>query len=126
MQTAVATSIARSPACAARKAPATGPTTQPSVSAIRTMETTPSAAGVGAAASSSWIAANSWEVAAPANPSTTALITNGIHSAPEKAIASQPRNPAAAQIRNRPSRRPVRSDRRPIRYPATGAVRLVR
>ncbi len=75
VQTAVATSIVRDDVCAARKEPATGPTTQPAVNAIRTTATTPSSPGRGWAVISSWTAANSCEVAAPANASTTALRT---------------------------------------------------
>jgi hypothetical protein len=122
----VAASIARGPAAVARSEPATGPTIHPAVSAIRTIETTPSPTGLAVARRSSWTAANSCEPAAPEKARIRALITKGIHSRSARAIAPQPRNPASAHSRKSPSRLPVRSERAPMRYPATGAVMFVR
>ena len=106
--------------------PATGPTIHPAVNAIRTIDTTPSPTGLLVAFKSSWTAANSCELAAPAKARTTALITNGIHTWVATAMAHQPNAPASAHSRKKPSRRPVRSERAPMRYPATGAVMFVR
>ena len=111
----VAASITREPAAVARIEPKTGPTTHPAVSAIRTMETTPSATGLAVACRSSWTAANSCEPAAPEKASTTALITKGIHTWSARDIATHPTNPARAHHRNSPSRLPERSERAPIR-----------
>ena len=122
----MAASITRGPAAVASSEPATGPTIHPAVSAIRTIETTPSPTGLAVACRSSWTAANSCDPAAPAKARTTALITNGIHTWVAAAMAHQPRNPARAHSRNSPSRLPVRSERAPMRYPATGAVMFVR
>jgi hypothetical protein len=86
----------------ASREPATGPTIHPAVSAIRTIETTPSPTGLAVACRSSWTAANSCEPAAPAKARTTALITNGIHSWLAAAMAHQPRNPARAHTPKEP------------------------
>jgi hypothetical protein len=58
-QHAVAASTARRLTSAARTEPHTGPITHPAVNAMRTMEMTPSSAGLAVALISSWTAANS-------------------------------------------------------------------
>ncbi|GAB3392309.1 hypothetical protein GCM10027568_19320 [Humibacter soli] len=98
--------------------------TQPAVSAMRTIAMTPSPSWCALRWSLS--AANSCDPAAPENDRMTALIRNTIHTWVENAMPSQPTNPARAQSRKRFSRRPVRSERAPTRYPAMGAVRLVK
>jgi hypothetical protein len=56
----------------------------------------------------------------------TAFMAKGIHARVDSEMASAPANPASAHKRNRARRPPVRSERLPMKYPATGAVMLVK
>ena len=127
---AVMKSTVRSPDALPTTVPRTGPTTQPRVNPIRTVEmtwtSTPSAISDRRRLSSSRTAAYTCAPAAPATPSATTLMTNGIQSWVTRPMAVQPSPPTTAPVRKRVSRSGRWSDRRPRAKPTTGAVTLVR
>ncbi|MCO5216910.1 MAG: hypothetical protein M9950_12285 [Thermomicrobiales bacterium] len=112
-QIAVKIGTMRVPAVAAIVVPMTGPMIQPAVTAIRTVANTPSPASLRLAATSSWMAAKSWDIATPAKARMVELSRKGTHNAGAKANANQPMKPAMAHIRKNVSRWPVRSERAP-------------